>query len=522
MEKEIAISFGMTITIASFSLIIGILAGYFFKREDLRKKQLELDAENERKIRQAEKKVHEFEIRSKEIESESQKKYNDIITEAKNKANKISQEIEKKEARIESKEEDLTKKVEEVESQRVKILEKEHDIEEKKKEIEIIFTKQKTELEKIAGMRSDEAIEKLFGKIKQEKEQDLILRMKRAEEEIHEKIEDKSREIIAHAIQKYAADTTSELTITSVPITNDDMKGRIIGREGRNINTFEKITGVDVIVDDTPGVVIISGFDLLRRFIAKKSLEKLIEDGRIHPARIEEVVQKSADEVEKMVKNFGEKAIQETGIAGIPNNLVKILGQLRFRTSYGQNVLQHSIEVAFLSEIIANEIGADGDLAKKAGLLHDIGKAVSHEVSGKHALISGEICRKFGMSEKLINIVEAHHEDVDKESIEAFIIQAADAISASRPGARRETAESYIKRLRDLETLGKSFDGVEKCYAIQAGRELRIIVQPEKISDLQAKELVNSVARKIESDMTYPGEVKVVIFRETRVEGIAK
>jgi len=507
---------------AVIGLIIGLGAGFFFKREDVRRRSLEIEAENERKIREAEKKVHLIEKKSQQILSDAKDEAHKITEESKDKTRKKEQEIEKIEIRLEQKEKELDEKVEKVTKKKEILKEKEDELEEMKIEWQEKITEETAALEKVAKMKKEEALKMLLEKVEKRNEKDLIIKMKRFEENLKEQADEKAKNLIVQAVQKMAADTTQEATVTTVVIPSDEMKGRIIGREGRNINTFERLTGVDVIVDDTPGVITISGFDLLRRFIAKKSLEKLIEDGRIHPTRIEEVIKNITVEVDKMVKELGEKAIFETGVSGLPTEMAKILGRLRFRTSYGQNILKHSIEVAFLSEAIASEVGADSELAKRAGLLHDIGKAVSQEISGKHALIGAEIAKKFKLSDKLINIIEAHHEDVEMKSPEAFIIAAADAISASRPGARKETVETFLKRVKELENIGLNFDGVDKCYAIQAGREIRVIVNPEKISDLQAKKLSTDIARKIEEDMTYPGEIKVLTLRETRSEGIAK
>lgn len=513
---------GLYIVIASLlSLVVGAAAGFFFKQGDLQKKQLELEAENAKKVREAEKKIHEAEKKARELELSAESKSKDIISEAKEEANKLTQGLEKQQARLEQKEEDLTKKVDEVEKQRATLVEKEEVLKEDQEKLEKIIEEEAGKLEEIAKLSKEEAEQRLLEIIEKEKEEDLLKKMKKAESEIQETVDEKAREAIVRAIQKYAAEVTSEATQTVVNLPDDEMKGRIIGREGRNINAFERCTGVDVIVDDTPGMVIISGYDLLRRFIAKKSLEKLIEDGRVHPARIEEVVLKVTEDVDKMVKDFGQKAIDEVGLSGIPTEVVKILGRLRFRTSHGQNVLKHSIEMAFLAEEIANQIGADPERAKAAALFHDLGKAISHEVGGKHALISGEIGRKFGLDPMIVNAMEAHHEDVEKLCVEAFIVQAADAISAARPGARRDSTEQFVKRMKQQEELVRSFDGVKKCYMMSAGRDMWVFVDPEKVSDLEAKKMAKSIVKKLEDEMNYPGEIKVVLFRETRVEAVA-
>ncbi|MCT4592195.1 MAG: ribonuclease Y [Candidatus Gracilibacteria bacterium] len=507
---------------ATIGVMVGMGAGFFFKREDIRRRSLELEAENERKIRQAEQEVHKKEKEAQEIINQAKEKSHDIMSDAKDKAHKLQQDVEKELTRLEEKEGVLKSKTEDLEKTLKSLDVKQDKLDEMEKELNETISEEKGKLENISKMSESDAKEHLLSLVERTFEKDIIEKMRRSEEGLKETLEDRARNAIVQSIQKIASEVTSESTITAVSIPNDEMKGRIIGREGRNINAFERITGTDVIVDDTPGVITISGYDLLRRFIAKKSLEKLIEDGRIHPARIEEIVLKTTEKVDKMVKDFGEQAVFEVGVSGLPSELIKILGRLRFRTSYGQNVLKHSIEVALLSEAIANEVGADAELAKKAGLLHDIGKAVSQEVGGKHALISGDICRKFKLGEKLINAIEAHHEDREMICPEAFIVAAADAISASRPGARRETVNAFIKRMKDLEEIASSFGGVDKCFAIQAGREIRVIVDPEKVTDLEAKKISWDIARKIESDMSFPGEIKILVLRETRNEDIAR
>jgi ribonuclease Y len=352
--------------------------------------------------------------------------------------------------------------------------------------------------------------------------EEILTKVKAAEYKAKEEADKKANNIIALAVQRLSQETTAESTVTLVPLASDDLKGRIIGREGRNITAFEMATGVDVIVDDTPGAVLISGFDLVRRYVAKIALEKLVTDGRIHPARIEETVKKAQADVEKMIQEWGEKAVIEAGVVGLHPSVVKLIGRLRFRTSYGQNILKHSLEACFIGGALAAELGADEKLVKKACLLHDIGKAVDHEIEGPHAVIGANILRKFKLPEEIIHAVEAHHEDVAIESLTDIIVQTADAISGSRPGARRESLDAYIKRLEELENIAKSFKGVENSYAIQAGREVRVIVNPAEMDDLAAHKLAKSISDRIEKEMTYPGQIKVNVIRETRAESLAK
>lgn len=520
--SEIVISFPYLILSVAVSLMMGLGAGYFFKREDFRKKQLEFDTETAKKIGAAEAKILTAEKRAREIELSTESKAKDIISEAKDKAHQMHKEVETQQARIEQKEIDLNQKIKDIDDYKEAVANKEAKIDARQKELDELVDAETKKIEEVAKMSREEAEQKLYEKIEKQKEKDLLARLKRADAQIHDAAEERARDAIVQAIQKYASEVTSEATQTAVQLESDDMKGRIIGREGRNINAFERLTGVDVIIDDTPGVVIISGFDLLRRFIAKRAMEKLLEDGRIHPARIEEVIMKSMEEVDKMIKDFGEKALDEVGITGVAPELAKILGRFRFRTSHGQNVLQHSIEVAFIAEELANQVGANAERAKMAGLFHDLGKSVSHEIGGKHAIISGEIGRKFGLDPMVINAMEAHHEDVEKLCVEAYIVQAADAISASRPGARRDSTEMYVRRLKQQEALVQEFKGVKKCYMMSAGRDMWVFVNPDEVNDLEAHQMSQDIARRLQDELTYPGEIKVVVFRETRAEAIAR
>jgi ribonucrease Y len=507
-------------------VLLGVLGGYFFVG---RKKALEIEAETERRVRESEKLIAEnekrsFEIerRNRETEIEGRDKAKKIIDDAQEDIRNQKQEIEKQEARLEEKEKILDEKVLEVGRQKNLFEEKVSGLADKEKSIDEVLEKEQGELERISGLKKEEAKEVLFQKIEQVAAGDLARKMRIMEDRTKTELEEKARNTIVQAVQRIASDVTSETTISVVELESDDLKGRIIGKEGRNINAFERTTGVNIVIDDTPGVVIISSFDPMRRFIAKGTIEELLVDGRIHPARIQEVFQKKIEETDKLIQDAGEKAVFETGVIGIPSDLVKILGRLMFRTSYGQNVLRHSIEVAFIAEALAYELGADPEISKKAGLLHDIGKTLSHEIGGKHAVLSGDLARKCGIDKSVVHAIEAHHEDVPIESVEAYIIQASDAISASRPGARRETTEKFIKRMMELEGIATSYKGVEKCYAMQAGREMWIFVNPEEISDLEASKLSWDITRRIESDVQYPGEVKVVMIRESRFIHTAK
>ena len=431
-------------------------------------------------------------------------------------------EVQQQERRLIQKEENLERKLENAEKKEKNLISKEEELEKKRTEIQEITEKQMEELQRISNLTQEEAKQRLLSELEKTLTTEKATLIREVENKTKEDAIKKAREIVGYAIQKCAADHTSETTVSIVSLPNDDMKGRIIGREGRNIKALETLTGIDLIIDDTPEAVVISGFDPLRREVAKIALEKLIEDGRIHPSKIEEMVEKAKEEVENTIKEEGERAVLETGVVGLHPDLVKLIGKLKYRTSYGQNVLNHSIEVSNLARIMADELGLDTKLARRAGLLHDIGKALDHDMEGTHVEIGVEILKKYKENDKVINAVQAHHGDVEPQTIEAVLVQAADAISASRPGARRETFETYIKRLEALENIADSFEGVDKSFAIQAGREIRIIVKPERISDDQMVILARDVAKKVEDEMEYPGQIKVNIVRETRVVDYAK
>lgn len=431
-------------------------------------------------------------------------------------------DVQLKEKRMMQKEESLERRSEDFERKEKDITRRLDEIEGKKRSLDEMYSRQMSELQRISGLTEDEARDILLENLDRTLTDEKAALIKEMEAKCKEEAEKTGKEIVGFAIQKCAADHTSETTVSVVALPNDDMKGRIIGREGRNIKTLETLTGIDLIIDDTPEAVILSGFDPLRREVAKIALEKLIEDGRIHPAKIEEMVEKAKEEVEAIIKQEGERAVLETGVHGLHPDIVKLIGKLKYRTSYGQNVLNHSIEVSNLARIMAEEVGLDPKVARRAGLLHDIGKALDHDMEGTHVEIGVDILKKYKENETIINAVAAHHGDTEAKSIEAVLIQAADAISASRPGARRETLETYIKRLEKLEEIADSFEGVDKSFAIQAGREVRLIVKPEKITDSEMVVMAREVANKVETEMEYPGQIKVNVIRETRAIEYAK
>lgn len=504
----------LSIVLAVIGLSAGGAAGYYYRKKQIEEKNKDLVLKTEQMLNDAKNKAKE------------------LVYEARTEAFKIQDEVKKEEQRRQSqineieerllkKEHTLDKKSEDVDKVRGELDNKVVAVKEVRDEIDEIYRQQAQQLEKIAGMSKDEAKEVLMKKVEEEAKDDIVAQIKRAEKTLKEEADKKAKWIIADAICRCASETTTESTATIVNLPNDEMKGRIIGREGRNINTFEQMTGIDVIIDDTPGSIVISGFDLVRRYIAKVALERLIEDGRIHPARIEEMVEKAKDEVNLLIKELGEKAVLETGVTGLHPNLIKILGRLKFRVTHGQNALKHSMEVSFLAASLAAELGADEGICRKAGLLHDIGKAVDHEIPGHHAKIGADIARKFGLPKEVVHAIEAHHGDPEPETIEAQLVQAANMISNARPGASRDNLDSYIRRLTDLEVLCNSFEGVSKSFAIQAGTEVRVFVDPEGLDDLQSVKLSHGLARKIETDLQHPGPVKIHVIRETRAEEFA-
>ncbi len=484
----------------------------------------------ESKIQSAEREAKRM-LESVKIEAENMKK--EEVIKAKEEVlqirNDLDQEIKERRGDIQSQERRLIQKEENLEKRitiydgKEKELERKYaDNEQKRVELENLYQKQLEELQRISGLTQEQAKQQLLNDLDKEITQEKATMIRDLEAKAKEEAVKNAREIISFAIQKCAADHTSETTVSVVSLPNDEMKGRIIGREGRNIKALETLTGIDLIIDDTPEAVIISGFDPLRREVARIAIEKLIEDGRIHPAKIEEMVEKAKEEVSNTIKEEGERAALETGVNNLNPEIIKLIGKLKYRTSYGQNVLNHSIEVSNLARIMAEELGINSKIARRAGLLHDIGKALDHDMEGTHVELGVEILKKYKENDLIINAVEAHHGDVEPLTLEAVLVQAADAISASRPGARRETLESYIKRLEKLEEIADSFEGVEKSFAIQAGREVRLIVKPEKVSDSDMVIMAREVAKKVENEMDYPGQIKVNVIRESRVIDYAK
>lgn len=511
------------IVIAIIASIIASVISYR-KGIEFRKKKAEAEIgsaeqEAERIISEAQKiaeaKKREVLLEAKEEIHKSRLELDREIKERRN-------EIQRLERRLVQKEEALDRKVESLEQKEELLNKKTKEIQELYEQTLETQRQQVAELERISGLSVDEAKEVLLKNVENEVKHEMAILIKDIEAKAKEEAEIRAKNIIAMAIQKCAADHVSEVTVSVVPLPNDEMKGRIIGREGRNIRTLETLTGIDLIIDDTPEAVILSGFDPIRREIARITLEKLILDQRIHPARIEEMVEKARKEVENTIRQEGENATFETGVHGLHPEIVRLLGKLKFRTSYGQNVLSHSIEVARLAGLMAAELGVDVNLAKRAGLLHDIGKAVDHEVEGSHVTIGADIAKKYKESNEVVNAIASHHGDVEATSIIAVLVQAADSISAARPGARRETLESYIKRLEKLEEIANSFDGVDKCFAIQAGREIRIMVKPEDVSDSDIALIARDIVKRIENELDYPGQIKVNVIRETRYIEYAK
>ena len=499
--------------------IVGAIVGYLVRKVVGEAKITSAEAEAERILQEA---SRDADTKQREILLEARDAAQKIRDEVDKEVRERRQEVQRLERRLISKEESLDRRQEMLTQREESLSKREKELLEKEKLLEKMQEECMQELERISGLSTEEAQDLILQEVRETLKEETARIIRDAQAEAKEKADEEARNIIALAIQRCAADHVAENTVSVVELPSEEMKGRIIGREGRNIRTLETLTGIELIIDDTPEAVILSGFDPVRREVARLALERLVADGRIHPARIEEMVERAEKDVATMIKQEGERAALQLGIHNLHPELIKLLGRLKFRTSYGQNVLQHSIEVAQLAANMAAEIGANVNVAKRAGLLHDIGKAVDHEVEGSHVAIGVNLLKKYRESNEVIKAVEAHHGDVEPQSVEAFLVAAADAISAARPGARRETLEMYLKRLEKLEEIANSFEGVEKAYAIQAGREIRIMVKPEHIDDLGSVTLARDIAQRIEKELEYPGQIKVTVIRETRAVGFAK
>ena len=504
------------------TLLIGVIIANFIYRAHSKKAYTSAsdildnarkEAENLKKESLLEAKDYRFQFQQ-EIEKEARERR----VEFQNQERKLSKREDQLDRRIDG----LDKREKEIQTKLKEITSQQNAIQEKYERLAMIYDEQKEQLEKISGMSVDQAKELLLEKVESDVRRDAAMIIKRVEEETREHARKKSRDILITTLQKVASDQTAEACVSTIPLPSDEVKGRIIGREGRNIRAFEQITGINLIIDDTPEAVVLSGFDPIRREIAKLTLEQLIADGRIHPGRIEELYEKTAKEIDEIIIEAGEQVSFESDVHDLHPELIRLLGRLKYRTSYGQNVLMHSKECAFIAGIMATELGADSVIAKRAALLHDIGKSIDWEMEGGHAVIGAEYVKRYGESEAVVHAVAAHHEDIPAQSVEALLVMVADTVSASRPGARRETLETYIKRLEQLEQIANAFEGVEKTFAIQAGREVRILVEPQKIDDVEAAKLAWDISRKIENEVQYPGQIKVTVIRETRASEYAK
>lgn len=514
-----------TIIISAVTLIVGCGAGALVLHLVHKSRSVKQGNTSEQLQREAEQQaqsiIKEAELKAKELKLQLKQEFEEEEKQRKAELFKLEAHLFHKEETIAKKTEYIDGKEEELRKKEKKLQNSESLLEEKEKKIEELIQEQIRVLERVSGLSAEEAKQKLMENMVDEAKLEAAKHIKQVEEEAQETAETKSKNIIALAIQRYAGEYVTEKTVSVVGLPNDDMKGRIIGREGRNIRALEAATGIDLIIDDTPEAVVLSGFNPIRREVARLALQRLIEDGRIHPTRIEEMVHRCEEELEAQIKDFGQQAAFDLGLHGLHPELIKLIGRLRYRTSYGQNVWSHSIEVGYIAGVMAAELGLPVKQARRAGLLHDIGKAVTHEVEGSHAVIGANLAKKFGESPKIIHAIAAHHEDEKPETLLAILVQASDALSGARPGARREILESYVKRLEDLENIAQSFEGVEKSYAIQAGREIRVMVESEKINDDQSVILAKDIAKKIETDLTYPGQIKVTVIRETRAMAIA-
>jgi ribonuclease Y len=497
------------------ALAAGGVIGYFLR-------QLQLERNVRGRQAEAERLLEEARTKARDVELEARDQALSIRDEAEKELTRRRSELSKEEERIQNRRTDLDRRLDQLEKQDQQLSKRQSSLDRKANELQQRQEEFVVELERVSSMTREEAKTQLLQEVERESRTDMVRIIRQIEEEAQIEGERRARELIADAIQRVASDHVSEITVSVVALPSDDMKGRIIGRNGRNIRSFEQAAGVDVVVDDTPEAVTISCFDPVRREVARRAMEALVLDGRIHPAQIEKMVSNEHKEVERLIAEEGERAAFDAGVPGLHPEIMKKMGRLKFRTSYGQNQLAHAVESAQLAGVIAAELGADVELAKAGGFLHDIGKAMDHEVEGTHSSIGADFCRRYGVSAQIVNAIESHHHEVEQESVEAIIVEASDAISGARPGARRESLEQYIKRVRALEEIANSFEGVSQSYALQAGREIRVIVQPEDIDDLESNRLARNVAKKIEESMQYPGQIKVTVIRETRSVDYAK
>ncbi len=497
------------------ALVLGLAIGYFVKHYIITK-------QNERKQNQANRILSEAEKKSARIIKEAQERALEITQSAENESSRRRMELNRYEERLQSRSDQLDRRAEKLEDREHAISKRQSSLDKKANEIQKKYDQASQELERISQLTKEQARDILFKRVEEEARHDMSRIVREIEAEAREEGERKARKLIADAVQRVASDHVDEVTSSTVSLPSDDMKGRIIGRNGRNIRAFEKAAGVDVIVDDTPEAVTISCFDSVRREIATQAMKKLVLDGRIHPAHIEQIIEKEKENIEEIIREAGEQAAFEAGVPGLHTEITKKMGRLKFRTSYGQNQLAHAVETAQLASVLASEIGADIETSKAGGLLHDLGKAMDHNVEGTHAQIGAEFAERHGVPQKVVNAIASHHHEVEQQSVEAVIVEAADAISGARPGARRESLEQYLKRVRALEDVANSFDGVKKSYALQAGREVRIFVKPQKIDDLAASRLAREISKNIEETMQYPGKIKVTVIRETRAIDYAK